>query len=125
MFIKRDSQKETLDITKIQKMTIEATADLDAISQSELEIDAQIQFIDGLNFKNAFVEYAIDILIKEKEKLKEKQKRLYNQIIENLRQIKLIKSQIINLITFTFNNNYFNVYLFNIIGNNSSEKPNN
>ena len=48
MIKKRNGRKEILDITKIQKMTIESTADLDGVSQSELELDAQIKFVDGI-----------------------------------------------------------------------------
>jgi len=48
MIQKRNGRKEILDITKIQKMTIEATANLAGVSQSELELDAQIKFIDGM-----------------------------------------------------------------------------
>ena len=48
MIQKRNGRKEVLDITKIQKMTIEATEGLDGVSQSELELDSQIKFIDGM-----------------------------------------------------------------------------
>jgi ribonucleoside-diphosphate reductase alpha chain len=40
MIQKRNGRKEVLDITKIQKMTIEATAGLEGVSQSELEQDS-------------------------------------------------------------------------------------
>ncbi len=46
MIQKRNGRKEILDITKIQKMTIDATANLDGVSQSELELDSQIKFIE-------------------------------------------------------------------------------
>ena len=124
MIQKRNGRKEVLDITKIQKMTIDAIADLEGISQSELELDAQIKFIDGmssLEIQNAL----INIYEEEKQKNKEKWRKLHKQIIKNLKQIKLIKSQLINQIIYIFNNSYFNIFLFNIIGNNSSEKPNN
>jgi ribonucleoside-diphosphate reductase alpha chain len=49
MIKKRNGRKEILDITKIQKHTIAATDGLDGVSQSELEIDAQIKFIDGMS----------------------------------------------------------------------------
>lgn len=52
MIEKRNGRKEVLDITKIQKMTIEATENLDGVSQSELELDAQIKFIDGMSSKD-------------------------------------------------------------------------
>ena len=45
---KRNGRKEVLDITKIQKMTIDATLGLDGVSQSELELDAK-KFIDGMS----------------------------------------------------------------------------
>ena len=175
MIQKRNGRKEILDITKIQKMTIEAKANLDGIRQSELELDAQIKFIDGmsssdiqdaliktavekidmnvpnwtfaaarlfvfdlyhrfgkkthdmssLDIKNSFLEFVYKIIKEEKQKNKEKRNKLHKQILKNLGQIKLIKSQLINQIIYICDNSYFNIFLFNIIGNNSSEKPNN
>ncbi|MEA3552805.1 MAG: ribonucleoside-diphosphate reductase subunit alpha [Campylobacterota bacterium] len=49
MIQKRNGRQEILDISKIQKHTIAATKDLNGVSQSELEIDAQIKFIDGMS----------------------------------------------------------------------------
>ena len=49
--IKRNGRTEALDITKIQKYTSAAVKDLDNVSQSELEVDAQIQFRDGITSK--------------------------------------------------------------------------
>jgi ribonucleoside-diphosphate reductase alpha chain len=49
--IKRNGRTEPLDITKIQKYTSAAVAGLDNVSQSELEVDAQIQFRDGITSK--------------------------------------------------------------------------
>ena len=40
--------EKVLDITK-KKMTIEATKGLDGVSQSELELDSHIKFIDGMS----------------------------------------------------------------------------
>ncbi|PLY07236.1 MAG: ribonucleoside-diphosphate reductase subunit alpha [Arcobacter sp.] len=60
---KRNGRKEVLDITKIQKMTIEATEDLDGVSQSELELDAQIKFIDGMSsadIQDALIKTAVE-----------------------------------------------------------------
>ncbi len=45
--IKRNGRQEPLDISKIQKYTSAAVRDLSNVSQSELEVDAQIQFRDG------------------------------------------------------------------------------
>ena len=45
--IKRNGRREPLDISKIQKYTSAAVKGLDNVSQSELEVDAQIQFRDG------------------------------------------------------------------------------
>lgn len=45
---KRSGKLEPLDIRKIQKQTIEATEGLDGVSQSTLEVDAQIKFVDGM-----------------------------------------------------------------------------
>jgi len=45
--IKRNGRMETLDISKIQKYTSAGVADLSGVSQSELEVDAQLHFRDG------------------------------------------------------------------------------
>ena len=45
---KRSGKLEPLDIRKIQKQTIEATEGLDGVSQSTLEVDAQIKFVDEM-----------------------------------------------------------------------------
>ncbi len=45
--IKRNGRREPLDIAKIQKYTAAAVKGLANVSQSELEVDAQIQFRDG------------------------------------------------------------------------------
>lgn len=63
MIQKRNGRKEVLDITKIQKMTIEATSGLDGVSQSELELDAQIKFIDGMgsaDIQDALIKTAVE-----------------------------------------------------------------
>lgn len=63
MIEKRNGRKEVLDITKIQKMTIEATENLDGVSQSELELDAQIKFIDGMkssDVQDALIKTAVE-----------------------------------------------------------------
>ncbi|MBL6970314.1 MAG: ribonucleoside-diphosphate reductase subunit alpha, partial [Campylobacterales bacterium] len=46
---KRNGRQEFLDISKIQKNTVAATKDLDNVSQSELELDAHIKFVDGMS----------------------------------------------------------------------------
>jgi len=63
MIEKRNGRKEVLDITKIQKMTIEATENLDGVSQSELELDSQIKFIDGMkssDVQDALIKTAVE-----------------------------------------------------------------
>lgn len=63
MILKRNGRKEVLDITKIQKMTIEATEGLDGVSQSELELDAHIKFIDGMkssDIQDALIKTAVE-----------------------------------------------------------------
>ena len=49
--IKRNGRTEALDISKIQKYTSAAVEGLSNVSQSELEVDAQIQFRDGITSK--------------------------------------------------------------------------
>ncbi|MEA2111763.1 MAG: ribonucleoside-diphosphate reductase subunit alpha [Campylobacterota bacterium] len=46
--IKRNGRREQLDISKIQKYTSAAVKGLENVSQSELEVDAQLQFRDGI-----------------------------------------------------------------------------
>lgn len=63
MVTKRNSRKEILDISKIQKNTIAATEGLENVSQSELEIDAQIHFIDGMtstDIQNTLIKTAVE-----------------------------------------------------------------
>ncbi|MDQ7067325.1 MAG: ribonucleoside-diphosphate reductase subunit alpha [Sulfurimonas sp.] len=49
--IKRNGRTEPLDISKIQKYTEAAVKGLSNVSQSELEVDAQIHFRDGITSK--------------------------------------------------------------------------
>ena len=49
--IKRNGRREPLDISKIQKYTATAIKGLINVSQSELEVDAQITFRDGITSK--------------------------------------------------------------------------
>jgi len=63
MIQKRNGRQEILDISKIQKHTTSATQDLPGVSQSELEIDAQIKFIDGMSssdIQDALIKTAIE-----------------------------------------------------------------
>ncbi|SMC08715.1 ribonucleoside-diphosphate reductase subunit alpha [Nitratiruptor tergarcus] len=46
--VKRNGRVEPLDISKIQKYTKAACEGLEGVSQSELEVDAKIQFRDGI-----------------------------------------------------------------------------
>ncbi len=63
MVNKRNGRKEILDISKIQKITIAATEGLDGVSQSELELDAHIKFIDGMTssqIQDALIKTAVE-----------------------------------------------------------------
>ncbi len=63
MITKRNGRQEVLDITKIQKYTLAATEGLEGVSQSELEIDAQIKFIDGMSssdIQDALIKTAVE-----------------------------------------------------------------
>lgn len=64
MFIrKRKGNLEPLDIKKIQKQTIDATYQLEGVSQSELELDAQIKFVDGMEssaVQDALIKTAVE-----------------------------------------------------------------
>ena len=60
---KRSGNYEPLDITKIRKMSSEATENLEGVSQSELELDAQIKFIDGMSssdIQDALIKTAVE-----------------------------------------------------------------
>jgi ribonucleoside-diphosphate reductase alpha chain len=61
--IKRNGRQETLDITKIQKYTSEAIKGLNNVSQSELEVDAQLHFRDGITtqeIQQTLIKTAVD-----------------------------------------------------------------
>ncbi len=61
--IKRNGRSEPLDITKIQKYTSASVQGLEGVSQSELEVDAQIMFRDGITSKEiqqALIKTAVD-----------------------------------------------------------------
>ena len=61
--IKRNGRSEPLDITKIQKYTAASVHGLSGVSQSELEVDAQIMFRDGITSKEiqqALIKTAVD-----------------------------------------------------------------
>ena len=61
--IKRNGRSEPLDITKIQKYTAASVQGLAGVSQSELEVDAQIMFRDGITSKEiqqALIKTAVD-----------------------------------------------------------------
>ena len=61
--IKRNGRQEPLDITKIQKYTSAAIKGLENVSQSELEVDAQIQFRDGITseeIQKTLIKTAVD-----------------------------------------------------------------
>ena len=61
--VKRSGAKEPLDILKIRKMTDEAIEGLTGVSQSELELDAQIKFIDGMSssdIQDALIKTAVE-----------------------------------------------------------------
>ncbi|MEE8588683.1 MAG: ATP cone domain-containing protein, partial [Sulfurimonadaceae bacterium] len=49
--LKRNGRREPLDISKIQKYTAAAVKGLAGVSQSELEVDAQLHFQDGITSK--------------------------------------------------------------------------
>lgn len=61
--VKRSGRVETLDVTKIQKYTAASVEGLDAVSQSELEVDAKLQFRDMINteeIQQALIRTAVD-----------------------------------------------------------------
>ena len=60
---KRNGRIDTLDITKIQKQTKAAVEGLENVSQSELEVDAKIQFRDGISteeIQQTLIKTAVD-----------------------------------------------------------------
>jgi len=61
--VKRSGRVETLDITKIQKNTSASVAGLAGVSQSELEVDANLQFQDMMsseNIQQTLIKTAVD-----------------------------------------------------------------
>ncbi|WP_139452300.1 ribonucleoside-diphosphate reductase subunit alpha [Campylobacter armoricus] len=61
--LKRNGRTEELNISKIKKYTTDAVADLENVSQSELEVDAKIQFRDGITteeIQQTLIKTAVD-----------------------------------------------------------------
>ena len=61
--VKRDGRLEPLDIKKIQKYTADAVDGLNNVSQSELELDAKIQFRDKMSteeIQQTLIQTAVD-----------------------------------------------------------------
>jgi ribonucleoside-diphosphate reductase alpha chain len=61
--VKRNGRVETLDIGKIQKYTSAAVEGLNGVSQSELEVDAKLQFRDMINseeIQRTLIKTAVD-----------------------------------------------------------------
>jgi len=61
--VKRNGRVETLDITKIQKYTSASVVGLEGVSQSELEVDAKLQFQDMMsseNIQQTLIKTAVD-----------------------------------------------------------------
>ncbi len=61
--VKRSGRIETLDITKIQKNTSAAVEGLEGVSQSELEVDANLQFQDMMSsadIQQTLIKTAVD-----------------------------------------------------------------
>ena len=88
---KRNGRIEPLDISKIQKYTSSAIKGLDNVSQSELEVDAKIQFRDQITteeIQKTFEEILISgdekEFVLDKEKLLKKHKTIIVEIIRKL-----------------------------------------
>jgi len=61
--VKRDGRVETLNIKKIQKYTADSVAGLKDVSQSELEVDAKLQFRDMISsedIQQTMIKTAVD-----------------------------------------------------------------
>lgn len=61
--VKRNGRVETLDVTKIQKYTSAAVEGLEGVSQSELEVDAKLQFRDMISseeIQKTLIKTAVD-----------------------------------------------------------------
>lgn len=61
--IKRNGRTEELDVSKIKKCTFDAVRDLEGVNLSELELDAKIQFRDGISteeIQKTLIKTAVD-----------------------------------------------------------------
>lgn len=61
--LKRNGRTEELDISKIKKCTLDAVRDLEGVNLSELELDAKIQFRDGITteeIQKTLIKTAVD-----------------------------------------------------------------
>ena len=61
--IKRNGRTEELNVSKIKKCTMDAVKNLEGVSLSELELDAKIQFRDGITteeIQKTLIKTAVD-----------------------------------------------------------------
>jgi ribonucleoside-diphosphate reductase alpha chain len=61
--VKRNGRVETLDVSKIQKYTSASVEGLEGVSQSELEVDAKLQFRDMITseeIQTTLIKTAVD-----------------------------------------------------------------
>ena len=61
--VKRNGRIEPLDVTKIQKYTRDSVLGLEGVSQSELEVDAKLQFRDKITtreIQQTLIKTAVD-----------------------------------------------------------------
>jgi ribonucleoside-diphosphate reductase alpha chain len=66
--VKRDGQKQELDIEKLHKVVFYATEDISGVSPSEVEIKSQIQFFNGMSTKEiqeTLIKAAADLISEE------------------------------------------------------------
>jgi len=63
MVTNRDGSLDFMNVSKIQKQTKDAVEGLEGVSQSELEVDAQIHFVDGIrteDIQKTLIKTAVD-----------------------------------------------------------------
>ena len=84
MIIKRDGSKEPLNIEKINKVLLWATADISDVSASEIGMNANIQFYDGItssDIQQVLISSCVDLICEETPNYDLVAGKLYNMYL--------------------------------------------
>ena len=84
MIIKRDGSKEPLNIEKINKVLLWATADISDVSASEIAMNANLQFYDGIksfDIQQVLISSCVDLISEDTPNYDLVAGKLYNMYL--------------------------------------------